>query len=173
HRGFDRQLKLTEEFVAKYKGLIFQIRSEGITVSDRRVIKLTKLFAASALLDGRPAPDEGDFFVLKHILNNLGRAGLREEIVNPGVEGWRREHPEQSFLGGASAGVDQLLSELTLIRERLTSGEPMSDIQLFSQLKSLGEIKSALAAHGGETADEMIQQIDTLLESVFSSSRFG
>src|SRR5262249_11275655 len=121
HRGFDRQLRLTEEFVAKYKGLIFQIRSEGITVSDRRVIKLTKLFAASALLDGRPAPDEGDFFVLKHIWNNLEQAELLEEIVNPVVEGWRREHPEQSFLGGASAGVDQLLSELTLIRERLTS----------------------------------------------------
>jgi len=76
-------------------------------------------------------------------------------------------------LAGTSAGVDQLLSELQLIRERLTSGEPMSDIQLFSQLKSLGEIKSALAAHGGETAERMIAQIDTLLESVFQSSRFG
>ena len=173
HRGFDRQLKLSEEFVAKYKGLIFQIRSEGITVSDRRVIKLTKLFAASALLDGRSAPDEGDFFVLRHIWNNLEQAELLEEIVNPVVEGWRREHPDPGFLAGASASVEQLLSELALIRERLTSGEPMSDIQLFSQLKSLGEIKSALVAHGGETAEKMIGQIDTLLESVFSSSRFG
>ena len=36
-----------------YKGLIFQIRSEGISVSDRRVVKLLKLFAASAIVDGR------------------------------------------------------------------------------------------------------------------------
>ena len=60
-----------------------------------------------------------------------------------------------------------------MIRDRLTSGEPMSDIQLFSHLKNLGEIKTALAAVGGETADRMVAQIDTLLESVFASSRFG
>src|SRR5262249_28873543 len=67
HRSFDRSLKLSEELVARYKGLIFQIRSEGITMSDRRVIKLTKLLVASALLDGRAAPHDGDFFILKHV----------------------------------------------------------------------------------------------------------
>src|SRR5262249_21614040 len=156
-----------------YKGLIFQIRSEGISVSDRRVIKLTKLFAASALLDGRAAPDDSDFFVLKHIWNNLDQADLLEEIVNPVVESWYREHPAKRRVAAGVAGLDALLSELKLIRDRLTSGEPMSDIQLFSQLKNLNEIKTALAALGGETAERMVKQIDTLLESVFQSSRFG
>ena len=72
-----------------------------------------------------------------------------------------------------NCGFLPISDRVALIRERLTSGEPMSDIQLFSQLKSLGEIKSALLAHGGETAELMVGQIDTLLESVFSSSRFG
>jgi MoxR-like ATPase len=174
HRTFDQRLKLGDEFVAKYKGLIFQIRSEGISVSDRRVIKLSKLFCASALLDGRAEPNDGDFFVLKHIWNNLEQAELLEEIVNPVVEAWYRDHPEERRAPGmGQAGLDELLGELSLIRDRLTSGEPMSDIQLFSHLKNLGEIKTALAAIGGDTAQKMITQIDALLESVFQSSRFG
>src|SRR5215470_719590 len=40
-------LQFPEEFLARYKGFVFQIRSEGVTVSDRRVVKLLKLFAAS------------------------------------------------------------------------------------------------------------------------------
>ena len=49
-----RHLQFPEDFLARYKGLVFQIRSEGVTLSDRRVVKLLKLFAASAL-DRRPA----------------------------------------------------------------------------------------------------------------------
>src|SRR3569833_424291 len=60
-----------EEFLPKYKGLVFQLRSEGISVSDRRAVKLLKLFAASAVFDGRTRVHDGDFFVLRHIWNNL------------------------------------------------------------------------------------------------------
>jgi MoxR-like ATPase len=67
HASFDKLLTFSEDFIAKYKGLIFQIRSEGISVSDRRVVKLLKLFAASALFDGRRQVVDGDFFILKHI----------------------------------------------------------------------------------------------------------
>src|SRR5688572_31914817 len=45
--------------------------SEGVTLSDRRVVKLLKLFAASALVDGRPTVDDGDFFVLRHVWNSV------------------------------------------------------------------------------------------------------
>jgi MoxR-like ATPase len=173
HQMAGGHLKLSEDFVGKYKGLLFQIRSEGVTVSDRRVVKLTKLFAASALIDGRAEPCDADFFVLKHIWNSLDQAELLAEIVNPIVEAWYRDHPTARRQPAGAASLDQLLSELNLIRDRLTSGEAMSDIQLFSHLKNLGEIKAALGALGGETAQRMIGQIDVLLESVFQSSKFG
>src|SRR5690606_36863754 len=48
-----RRLEFSDAFLSTYKGLIFQIRAEGVTVSDRRVVKMLKLFAASAYLDGR------------------------------------------------------------------------------------------------------------------------
>jgi MoxR-like ATPase len=172
-RHFDRYMVFPDEFMAKYKGLIFQIRSEGITVSDRRAVKLLKLFAASAIFDGRASVCDGDFFVLRHIWNNLDQAELLAEIVNPVVDGYYREHPAERRFLGPQATLEDLLSELGLIRELLTGGTELSDIQLFSQLKNLNEIKSALAVIDNETARRMTREVDQLLESVFASSKFG
>ena len=171
--GFDRFMAFPDEFLAKYKGLIFQIRSEGISVSDRRAVKLLKLFAASAVFDGRTRVHDGDFFVLRHIWNNLDQVELLEEIVNPVVDAYYREHPDERRFIGPSASLDDLLTELGLIRELLTSGGELSDIQLFSQLKNLNEIKVALAALPGDAAARMIREVDQLLETVFASSKFG
>jgi MoxR-like ATPase len=173
HGNLDRYLNFSEDFLAKYKGLIFQIRSEGITVSDRRVVKLLKLFAASALFDGRAEATDGDFFVLKHIWNNLDQAELLEEIVNPVVDAYYRERPAERRFLGPQASLDDLLSELRLIRELFTGGAELSDIQLFSQLKNLNEIKAALSAMNNETARRMLAEVDQLLETVFASSKFG
>ncbi len=172
-RGYDRFMEFPEDFMAKYKGMIFQIRSEGITISDRRAVKLLKLFAASAVFDGRSHVTDGDFFILRHIWNNLDQAELLEEIVNPVVDAYYREHPDERRFIGPQASLDDLLSELNLIRELLTSGGALSDIQLFSQLKNLNEIKAALAAIHNETAERMVREVDQLLESVFASSKFN
>jgi MoxR-like ATPase len=172
-QNFDKFMVMPEEFLTKYKGLIFQIRSEGISVSDRRAVKLLKLFAASAVFDGRTRVHDGDFFVLRHIWNNLDQVELLEEIINPVVDSYYREHPDERRFIGPSASLDDLLTELGLIRELLTSGTELSDIQLFSQLKNLNEIKVALAALPGDAAQRMIREVDQLLETVFASSKFG
>lgn len=173
HRGFAQLMRFPESFLTTYKGLIFQIRSEGISISDRRVVKLTKLFAASALFDGRSEPCEADFFVLKHIWNSLEHAEILEEIVTPVTERYYREHPAERRLVGPSAGLDQLLAELKMIRDLITSGKQLSDIQLFSQLRNLGEIKNALQTMDSDAARRMVAQVEQLLESVFSSSKFA
>jgi len=172
-QNFDKFMVFPEEFLTKYKGLVFQIRSEGISVSDRRAVKLLKLFAASAVFDGRTRVHDGDFFILRHIWNNLDQIELLEEIINPVVDAYYREHPDERRFIGPSASLDDLLTELGLIRELLTSGTELSDIQLFSQLKNLNEIKVALAALPGEAAARMIREVDQLLETVFASSKFG
>jgi MoxR-like ATPase len=172
-QNYDKFMVFPEEFLTKYKGLVFQIRSEGISVSDRRAVKLLKLFAASAVFDGRTRVHDGDFFILRHIWNNLDQVELLEEIVNPVVDSYYREHPDERRFIGPSASLDDLLTELGLIRELLTSGTELSDIQLFSQLKNLNEIKVALAALPGDAAARMIREVDQLLETVFASSKFG
>jgi MoxR-like ATPase len=173
HSAFDQCMVFPEEFLATYKGLVFQIRSEGISLSDRRVIKLTKLFAASAYLDGRSQCDPSDFLILKHIWNNLDQSDILAEIVGPTLEAWYREHPESRRHAAAEVGLDALINEVNVIRDVLVSGQPLSDIQLFSQLKSLNEIRAALQAMGTPQALQVGQMVDQLLEHVFQSSKFA
>ncbi|MBK9031105.1 MAG: AAA family ATPase [Myxococcales bacterium] len=172
-QSFDRFMVFPDDFLAKYKGLIFQIRSEGVSVSDRRAVKMLKLFAASAVFDGRTRVHDGDFFVLRHIWNNLDQVELLAEIVNPVVDAYYREHPAERRFIGPQASLEDLLAELNLIRELLTSGTELSDIQMFSQLKNLSEIKAALAAMPSDTSTRMLREVDQLLETVFASSKFG
>ena len=173
HQEFQKRVAFPDELFSRYKGLVFQIRSEGISLSDRRVVKLLKLFAASAILDGRDQVNDGDFFILKHVWNNLDQTELLEQIVAPVVDRWYRDHPEQRRFVPGAAGLDDILGELQIIRELLTSGQPLSDIQLFSQLKNLNEIRAALATIDSDAARRMVREIDGLLENVFASSKFG
>jgi MoxR-like ATPase len=176
-RGLQRrlmgELTLPEAFVARYKGLVFQIRAEGIPLSDRRIVKLLKLFAASALLDGRTAPDDGDLFILKHVWSSVEQVELLAEIVNPVIERHYREHPEARPDGGGRVGLDALLSELGHVRSLLQGAETLSDLQLFAQLKNLSQLRAALVVDGSETARRMVGEVDQLLESVFASSKFA
>jgi MoxR-like ATPase len=168
-----RMRTFPEDFLSTYKGVVFQIRAEGVSMSDRRAIKLLKLFAASAMLDGRPAPDNSDFFILRHIWNNLDQAEILDGIVGPLLEAHYREHPEARRFGAADVGMDALTSEINRIRELLTGDRPLSDIQLFSQLKALNEIKAALAAIGTQPAQEAMSRVDQLLGHVFQSGKFS
>jgi MoxR-like ATPase len=168
-----RHLQFPEDFLARYKGLVFQIRSEGVTLSDRRVVKLLKLFAASALVDGRPTVDDGDFFVLRHVWNSVDQIPIVDDIVGPVLERYRREHPEARVRRPSTRDLDGILAELGVIRSLLLGGEPLSDVQLFSQLRNLQEIRAALQAIGTDTAQTMAGEVDKLLEGVFESSKWS
>ncbi|HEY8040894.1 MAG TPA: AAA family ATPase [Polyangiaceae bacterium] len=172
-RGLLQRTRFGEEFFSQYKGIIFQIRAEGVSVSDRRVVKLLKLFAASAYLDGRATPDASDLFVLKHVWNNEDQAQILEAIVTPVLEAHYREHPNARRVGAAGVGIEALAGEIDRVRQVLTGSGGLSDVQLFSQLKALNEIKSALAASNDARARELIQRVDQLLEAAFRSGRFA
>jgi MoxR-like ATPase len=168
-----RQLSFPEEFLARYKALCFQIRSEGVTLSDRRVVKLLKLCAASALVDGRTVVDDGDLFVLRHIWNSVDQIAVCDDIVGPVLERHRQEHPEARPAGVRARDLDGVLAELGAIRALLLGGTPLSDVQLFSQLRNLQEIRAALQTIGTDTAQAMAAEVDKLLEGVFESSKWS
>jgi MoxR-like ATPase len=172
-RGLLRRTRFSEAFFSQYKGMVFQIRAEGVTLSDRRVVKMLKLFAASAYLDGRAQPDAGDLFVLKHVWNNEDQAQILEAIVTPVLEAHYREHPQARRVGAAGVGIEALGAEIDRVRQVLTGTGGLSDVQLFSQLKALNEIKAALTSSPDARAKELIQRVDQLLEAAFRSGRFA
>lgn len=162
-----------QDWMARYKGFIFQIRSEGISLSDRRVVKLLKLFTASALIDGRPTVNAGDFFILRHVWNSPDQIPILDDIVGPVLESHHRDHPEDRRTGVSAADLDGILAELQVIRGILLGGQVLSDVQLFSQLRNLQEIRSALQVLGTETARGVAAEVDKLLEGVFESSKWA
>jgi len=172
-RGFGKQMKFSDDFLSTYKGLTFQIRAEGISLSDRRVIKLLKLFAASAYLDGRAQADSSDLFILKHIWNNHDQAALLDAIVQPVLDAFYREHPDRRRVGAVGVGVEALEAEVDRIRQVITGGGALGDVQLFSQLKALGEIKSALSTLNDKRARGLEKRVEQLLEASFQSGRFA
>lgn len=173
HRAFSQRMQFGEDFFSAYKGLVFQIRAEGITLSDRRVVKLLKLFAASAFLDGRARADASDFFVLKHIWNNEDQAAILDAIVTPVLEAHYRDNPQARRVGATGVGIEALAAEIDRVRQVLTGAGALSDVQLFSQLKALNEIKAALGALNDPRAPELVQRVEQLLEAAFRSGRFA
>ena len=172
-RDFGGLLRFSEDFLATFKGLVFQIRSEGVGLSDRRIVKLLKLFAASAVFDGRDQVNDSDFFVLRHVWNTPEQEEILQEIVGPVLDQWYEHHPDQARIGSTPTNLQDLLEELRVIRETLTGSEVLSDMQLFSQLRNLGDIKAALTRMpDNPTAQRMIAEVDKLLETMFASSRF-
>jgi MoxR-like ATPase len=172
-QSFGKLFNIGEDLLATFKGLVFQIRSEGIGLSDRRVVKLLKLFAASAIFDGREQVDDSDFFVLRHVWNTPEQEEILQEIVGPVLDRWYEEHPDQARIGATPTSLQDLLDELKLIRETLTGSEVLSDMQLFSQLRNLGDIKAALLRMtDNQAAQRMVGEVDKLLETMFASSRF-
>jgi len=168
-----QRLQFSEDFLSSYKGLVFQIRAEGITLSDRRVVKLLKLFAASAYIDGRLQPDASDFFVLEHVWNSEDQSPILEGIVRPVLEAFYRDHPDRRRVGALGVGLDALSSEIDRIRHVLTGAAPPSDLQLFSQLKALGEIKAALLQIPDERARALEQRVMQLLDASLKTGRFS
>ncbi len=167
------RLTFSEDFLASYKALIVQIRGEGIAISDRRAVKLLKLCAASAMLDGRAQADEGDLFVVAHSWNSPEQSEILDGIVDPVVQRFYREHPERRHRLPGSAGLPDILAELQQVRARLQAAAGLSDVQLFAQLRTLGELRAALANLPSDATRRVLQEIDSLLESVFTAGRVG
>lgn len=168
-----RRMQVSDELMATYKSLVFQIRAEGVSLSDRRVVKLLKLMAASAYFDGRPAADTSDLFVLKHVWNTLEQADILDGIVAPVLDAWFRAHPDARRQGGMEVGIDALITEIARIRGALTGAAPVSDLQLFAHLRALGEIKAALQSLATDPARRALGEVDQLLEHVFRSGRIA
>lgn len=168
-----KRMHLSDELLATYKSLVFQIRAEGVSLSDRRVVKLIKLMAASAYFDGRPAADVSDLFILKHVWNTLEQSEILDAIVSPVLDGYFRSHPEARRAGGMEVGLDALLMEVQRIKATLTAPTPVSDLQLFAHLRALGEIKAALQSLATDPARRALVEVDQLLEHVFRSGRIS
>lgn len=79
----------TPAFVA----MITRLRTAGISISDRRAVKLQRLIAASAMLCGRDRASVSDLWVLRHIWDTEEQQELLRSVVDDVIEE-PAQHPD-------------------------------------------------------------------------------
>src|SRR5581483_1202432 len=69
-----------------YADSVFKVRDLGVTLSDRRAVKVLKLVAASALLCGREKAQPSDLWVLRYVWEREEQIGPLAGLVNAMLE---------------------------------------------------------------------------------------
>ena len=166
-------LSLTPAFANTYKGLVFQIRNEGIRFSDRRAVKMLKLFAASAALRGASTPEIVDLYLLKHVWNATGQRAVLAEIIDPTVDSYVEANPQAGIHRSMLPGLEALLAEVELVQDTLSRGAALTDVQLFAHLRTLNDVRNVLATDQRTDAIALVRHVDQMLEGLFASSRLA
>lgn len=114
--------------------LIMRIRSAGITVSDRRAVRLQKVIAGSALLCSRLDARVSDLWVLKHIWDTEEQ----QEPLRGIVQGFLDASPEAAGDHPRARSSDEpdpeaLAKDLELIEQRISSS--LSDTTVIAQTR--------------------------------------
>jgi MoxR-like ATPase len=102
-----------------YTSLISRIRQAGITVSDRRAVKLQRVVAASALLCGREHARPCDLWVLRHIWHSEDQREVLRALVQEFVS--KDAEPAQRHPGTGGAGApdpEALARDLAWMEEK-------------------------------------------------------
>ena len=147
-RELATRLQFSDEFLSEYKSLVAQIRSEGIFVSDRRLIKLLKL-----------------------CWNSVEQAEILAGVVDPLLRRHRLATDQPSRRD--AQGLAAMLEELATLRLGLQRAGELSDVQLFAKLRTLGELRAALQLHSSDESQRAMRDIDALLDSLVSGAPLG
>ncbi len=127
----------------KYREVVRRIRAEGIQLSDRRLVKLLKLIAASALRHKREVADPGDFWVLRHIWNSAEQIPHLQTIIDPYVQEyhgdtWSTERP----LSAIRSDLEQLEAQ---------AGRLRTDTDFVDFLQQLESFRREVAQHSASS----------------------
>lgn len=160
-------LQVPPAFAAAYKALVFQLRNEGIPFSDRRAVKMLKLFHASALLRGAEAPDIPDLALLRHVWSDPAQRVILDALVAPVLAAHRAEHPEADDISAPPVDLPAITAEIDQIEGLLSAARSLSDAQLFAHLKALDDLRQSL--DGVANGEAQRQRIAGLLDALFQS----
>lgn len=113
-----------------YLSVILELRNAGVKVSDRKVVKLQNLIAASAILSGRNVAQISDLWVLRYVWDTEDQIEILAGIIDKRLENLTEEgrHPQSQV--GQKADPEQLAKELDEILATLERGEIGADEQL-------------------------------------------
>ncbi len=137
YRSLD-EVKL-DDVARDYREIVRRLRAEGIQMSDRRVIKLLKLIAASALRRKSTVAHQGDFWVLKHVWSDPDQIPHLQSIIEPYVE----EFAEVQW--SAERDLETIEGDVNVLAAR--RGDLKSDADYADFLQQANRLRHELARH--------------------------
>ncbi|CAK0753877.1 MoxR-like ATPase [Gammaproteobacteria bacterium] len=140
-----------DEVSLLYQNLLRHLRTEGLILSDRRMIKGLKLIRAAALLDRRDRANARDLWPLVHLWNNPEEAEILREIIQPIVE----------EAGGPTLESYRPFEDLREDLQLLASRTPNlhGDGVFTAHLTAFGQLRRELMLHYPD-AVELLSQLD-------------
>ena len=108
-----------------YTELVHRLRHAGISISDRRAVKLQRLLAASALLCGRLAVNATDLWVLRYIWDAEEQQEVLASIVQDAIDrsGGQCEASHPRAQGSDAPDPECLARDLQQIAQRAAGGD--------------------------------------------------
>ncbi|RQO30276.1 ATPase [Taibaiella sp. KBW10] len=106
-----------------YVNTIFSLRNAGISISDRRAVKMQHLIAASALMCDRSAAVLSDLWVLKHIWDTEEQIEILEGIINGIIDkdDDPKAHPQARF--NKVPDPEEIMKDVQLLQAEWETGE--------------------------------------------------
>jgi MoxR-like ATPase len=118
-----------------YAELVQRIRHAGVSISDRRAVKIQRLLAASALLCGRMAARISDLWVLKHIWDTEEQREVLQSLVGASLsreDAQSGDHPRAR--AGEEADPEGLARDLDAIAAQLPKADATETAYLRDRL---------------------------------------
>ncbi len=115
----------------KFVDVVQRLRHAGISVSDRRAVRLQRTIAASALIAGRTEGRVSDLWVMRYIWDTEEQQGVLASIVQDVLAEDTDEaarHPRSR--GSDAPDPEQLARDLDRLEERLKAGSSDADQSL-------------------------------------------
>lgn len=118
--------------VPAYKSLVRRVRQAGISISDRRVIKIMRLLAASAILAGRDHAEPSDLWVNRYIWDSTDQipvinglvAETMEEFASPDAS-----HPHPRANSTQSPDPESIASGIRNLTQILNTPDKARDLE--------------------------------------------
>ena len=118
---------------AVYLELVHRLRHAGISISDRRAVKLQRLQAASSLLCGRFVVSPTDLWILRYIWDTEEQqeviASIVQDAVNRHLEEDVVRHPRAQ--GNEVPNAEELARDLERLDARFNGGDLSQTIRIY------------------------------------------
>ncbi|WEK69521.1 MAG: AAA family ATPase [Candidatus Chryseobacterium colombiense] len=105
-----------------YLNTIISLRNTGITISDRRAVKMQNLIAASALICGRNEAILSDLWVLKHIWDTEEQIEILEGIINRTIEKDENPHSHPQALQNKTPNSEEVMKDVKILIDQWETG---------------------------------------------------